>query len=246
VVVGVVAAVLLLVSLACNTLVPPRPAVEWDHSPEAVVLRATFCCGLVPQFYAENYIPEVQIWGDGRLIWVEELDGGARRVLVGALTETELAALLQRFVDAGFFGWADNYANYDITDGATQCLRLTLSSLSKSVCEYYEGAPAAFHTLYAEAASGAGAAGSEFVPAEGFLSVWPAQAPSSADDDVLDWDPAVTGLSLAEVAGEVPVDGNALALAWRVVNRSAWQPLVREGNGYYYLVVSIPGLNRLP
>ncbi len=236
--------ILLAVSLACNTLLPPRPAVEWDSSPEAVVLRGTFCCGLVPQYYAQNYIPEVTIWGDGRIVWVDDHGGGARSVSEGQLTEAELAALLQRLVDAGFFGWADNYANYNITDGATQCLRLNLLSTSKSVCEYYEGAPAAFHTLYSEAAGGAGATGTEFVPAQGTLAVFPVGDPSNlTPEDYLDWDPAVTGLSLADVSGEAPVDGNALALAWRAVNRSAWAPLVREGETFYYLVVTVPGLN---
>jgi len=234
----------LLTSLACNTLLPPRPAVEWDHSPEAVVLRGTFCCGLVPQYYAENYIPEVLIWGDGRIVWVDDQASGTRRVSEGTFTEAELAALLQRFVDAGFFGWADSYANYNVTDLPTQCLHLNLLSVSKSVCEYYEGAPAAFHTLYAEAASGAGAEGTEFVPTEGLLTVFPAGDPSNlTSEDYLDWDPAVTGLSLADVTGAAPVDGNALALAWRAVNRSAWSPLVREGETFYYLVVTIPGLN---
>jgi hypothetical protein len=232
------------VTLACNTLAPPRPAVEWDPSPTAVVLSATYCCGLVPLYYGENYIPDAQIYGDGRIVWVEDLEGGARRVNTGTLSAAELEALLQSVVDAGFFGWADNYANYNVTDLPNKCLHIFLTGATKSVCEYYEGAPAAFHELYREAANGAGAQASEFVPAEGVLSVSPTTEPYNVTvEDYLDWDPAVTGLSLATVTTPQTVDGNALALAWRAVNRNTWSPLVREGDVYYYLVVGVPGLN---
>jgi hypothetical protein len=238
------ALLLVLAALACNTLLPPRPTVDWDRSAASVVLSATYCCGLVPQYYAENYLPDVLIFGDGRIVWVEDLEGGARRVNEGVLSEAELAALLQSVVDAGFFGWADNYANYNVTDLPNKCLHVRLAEASKSVCEYYEGAPAAFHTLYREAASGAGTPAAEFVPSEGRLSVFPTVASDNlTPEDYVVWDPAVAGISLSQVTPEQIIDGNALALAWRAVNRSSWTPLVREGDDYYYVVVGIPGLN---
>jgi hypothetical protein len=236
--------ILVAAALACNTLAPPRPTVAWDPAPEAVVLRATECCGLVPPYYAENYIPEVHIWGDGRIVWVENQGRGARRLLEGALTEAQLEALLQRIVDAGFFGWADSYADYRVTDLPTQCLRVELSSQTKQVCEYYTGAPEAFHTLFAAVTGGAGAAGVEFIPAQAQLSVWPTQPSQNVKpEDYLDWDPAATGFSLAQVTGRRDVDGNALALAWRAVNRNLWFPLVRDGDDFYYVVVTVPGLS---
>jgi hypothetical protein len=165
-------------------------------------------------------------------------------VYEATLSEAEMRALLQDIVDAGFFGWADNYANYNITDLPTQCLFVQLAEGSKSVCEYYEGAPAAFHTLYGEAASGAGAEATEFVPTEGVLIATPTTEPYNVTtEDYLAWDPTATGLSLATVTAQQPIDGNALALAWHAVNRNTWAPLVKEGDTYYYLVVLVPGLN---
>src|SRR6185503_4022675 len=112
-------------------------------------------------------------WGDGRIVWVQQNNSGAREVLTGALTPDQMTALLQTYVDAGFFGWNTNYGNYNITDGATQCLSVALTSLTHQVCEYYEGAPAKFHELYGTAAGGAGARGTPFVPTQGYVTSYP-------------------------------------------------------------------------
>src|SRR5688500_299185 len=115
--------VLILASLACNTLIPPRPEVNWDTRPEALIVRGTFCCGFVPEMVYQNYIPDVQIWGDGRMIWTQ--NGSAtnqRRVLEAYLSPNEMTQLLQRAVDDGFFGWQDSYADYSVTDMPSQCL----------------------------------------------------------------------------------------------------------------------------
>src|SRR6185295_2367504 len=110
----------------------------------------TFCCGLVPITLVQNYIPDVQIWGDGRMVWTQSSStGNQRRVLEAHLTPEQMTGVLQRAVNDGFFGWKDSYADYTVTDYPSQCLVITLTSTSKTVCEYFKGAPKAFHTLYA-------------------------------------------------------------------------------------------------
>lgn len=245
------AAVLLLpvalaAGLACNTLRPPRPAVEWDPSPAAVVLRATNCCGLVPQYYAQNYLPEAQVWGDGRIVWVESISGPDRRVLEATLPAGRLEALLRAFVDNGFFGWEDLYGDFSVTDLPTKCLDVALTSASKSVCSYNNGGPVMYHNLYNEVVGAGGASGVEFVPERAYLTAYPRafQTPP-APDSYLNWPVDSFGLSLADAAQGIWVDGEALAFAWRVVNANSWAPLVREGEAYYDLVVLVPGISQV-
>src|SRR5690242_7921307 len=95
---GLAAAALALASLACATLLGPRPAAEWDSDPNTVVLSVTTCCDGEPAWMSENYIPEVQIWGDGRLLWVEHNSAGGRRLLTGTLTPEALRAFLRQYV----------------------------------------------------------------------------------------------------------------------------------------------------
>jgi len=243
---AVVLAALLAAGLACQTVLGPRPPVAWDPDPQALVLSATFCCGLAPSWVTENYIPEVQIWGDGRIVWVERNQAGGQRVLTGVLTPDQLAALLQQYVDAGFFGWDSLYGDFEITDGASQCVRVALASVSKEVCEYYSGAPEAFRRLYSVAASGAGAAGEAFVPTQGYVIAdrQNYSMPPTGDDYLL-WPAESLGVSLDDLWDGAWLEGAPLAFAWRVVAGDTWQPLVRQGEAYYLLTVRVPGISQM-
>ena len=238
---------LVLAGLACNTLVPPRPEVNWDTRPEARIVRGTFCCGFVPEMVYQNYIPDVQIWGDGRMIWTQSSSAnGQRRVLEAQLTPGEMTQLLQRAVDDGFFGWKDNYADYSVTDMPSQCLSIELSSVSKSVCEYYTGAPKAFHTLYAYLADGAGLSGADFVPTRGYLkSELQNYGGQPAPPVSLQWPADSLGFSLSEATNGKWVEGEALAFAWRVVNENPWGETIQDGEDYYQITVQIPGVNQV-
>ncbi len=242
----VCAAGLLGAGLACATVLGPRPAVAWNPDPGTLVLSASGCCGPVPAYVAENYIPAVRVWGDGRLVWVERNSNGGRRVLTATLTPDQLTALLQPAVEAGFFGWQDAYGEPDRADGTAQCLTVALASVTKQVCEYYEGAPEAFHVLYTAAANGAGAAGAAYAPTQGYVTVYPQtySMPPTGDDYLL-WPADSLGLALADNAGGQWLEGAALAFAWRVVTGDTWQPLVREGDQYFLLTLRIPGVTQL-
>jgi hypothetical protein len=237
-------ATLLVAALACNTLLPPRPALEWDASPEAVVIQATFCCGFVPMEVAVNYIPDATVWGDGRIVWVLQSAGGGRQVLEGRLSADEMRALLGQFVDAGFFGWDDSYANYNVTDLASQCLTVSLTGEHKTVCEYYEGAPRAFHTLYDYVSGGAGAVGADYVPERGYVTAYPLTEFDPAGLQVWPWPAEAAGFSLAEAGGGRWVEGEALQTAWTAVNGSFWGHALQDGDSYYRLTVQVPGLSQ--
>jgi hypothetical protein len=239
----VVCFALALAAVACQALATPGPEVKWDASADKVIIRATFCCGLVPQGYAENYIPDVQVWGDGRILWAQTGSSGERRVREGHLTESELKALLERMVDDGFFGWEDNYADYTVTDMPSQCLSVELAGKTKSVCEYYKGAPEAFHQLYDHIAGGAGTTGADFAPTKAFLTAAPRTFSGPVQPD-LHWPADSVGFSLSEAVSGKWVEGEALELAWRVVNAKQWGGVVQDGDTYYQLVVQVPGVSQ--
>jgi hypothetical protein len=236
---------LALAAFACSAVstATPTPAITWDTSPDKVIVRLTFCCGLVPESFALNYLPDAQVWGDGRILWAQTSNSGERRVLEARLTESEMKALFQRMMDDGFFGWQDNYADYTVTDMPSKCLSVELTGKSKSVCEYYKGAPQAFHDLYAHIASGAGAAGADFVPEKAFLTAAPRTFSGPVQPD-LHWPVDSLGFSLSEAVGGKWVEGEAAELAWRVVNKNQWGHVVQDGDTYYQLVVQVPGVSQ--
>ncbi|MDX1436384.1 MAG: hypothetical protein R3335_06220 [Anaerolineales bacterium] len=223
----------------------------WDTDPEALIISATFCCGFAPQLALTNYIPDAQVWGDGRVVWVEQSDDGSRRVLEGHIDLGELELLLNRIKDAGFFEWDEYYSNPQVADFADKCINVNLLEGEKSVCEYYEGAPAAFHELYALLSEGAGAPdGEDYAPESGFLTVIPlgSDVPTESVDAMLNWDAPGLGISLSVVEDEggAWVSGTTLEAAWQVVNQRPWNPLVQEGDSFYMLGLQVPNLSMVP
>jgi hypothetical protein len=236
---------LLLASLACNTLLPPRPLVEWDPSPEALIVQANTGGGML---YEPNAMPEARLWGDGRLVWVIYDGSGARQVLAAMLTSDEVGHVLQGFVDAGFFGWDDHYSPGIVYDAPSTCLNVNLLTRSKSVCETLSGAPRAFGRLYGDLAAGAGQAGSAFVPERGYLSLTdlgPALPAGSAV--TAEWPAEALGVALADVAATPGqwLEGEALAFAWGTTNAAPLYPILHEGEHYYQAQLLVPGVTTM-
>jgi len=230
----------LLAALACNTLLPPRPELKWDTSPDAVIIETYVTGGMMPINYQMNSIPEARVWGDGRILWVE-WEGGGRRVLEGRLAEAEMRALLQKISDAGFFGWENFYQPRGrIYDAATTTLTVNLLNTRKSVSEYFSGAPAKFHELTAYLSAGAGATGADFTPVRAYLTALPVGDPSIKADYV--WPEERAGFTLAEATGGRYVEGEALAFAWQVVNQNL-NAVVESGGRRYRLLVQVPGVS---
>lgn len=235
---------LLLGTLACNTLLPPRPAVEWDSAPDRLIVQAYTGGGML---YEPNAMPDARLWGDGRLVWVTYTGSGARQVFTATLTPDEMRALLASFVDAGFFGWDDHYSPGIVYDAPSTCLNVTLLSEVKSVCETLSGAPRAFGRLYSEVAGGAGHANTAalLVPQRGFLSVTPiGPALPSGNAVTAEWPAAAVGLALADVANSEGawIEGPALSLAWEAINAEPLYPILHDGEGYYQAQLMVEGV----
>ena len=221
---------LALALLACNALAP-KPKAEWDTSPEALTVEASVTGGLAPTNFTENYIPDARLWGDGRLVWVEQTSGG-RRVLEAHLTTQEMTDLINSFASKGFFGLKDFYEpKVMVMDGANTTLTVNLSSLSKSVTiSTGADAPKAFSELFALVSGGAGATGADFTPTTGYLKVYPTG--NGAGQESYHWPKESLGFGLDEVGAGKYVDGEALAFAWQIVNEGYYTAVESGGKSY--------------
>lgn len=229
-----------LAALACVTVLPPRPVLGWDTSSETVVIEAYVVGGMVPMNYYQNYIPEVRVFGDGRVVWVEWQDA-RRTVLEGRLTQNELRTVLEEFSSAGFFGW-ENFYEPDgvIYDAPTSTLHVNLLSINKSVSEYVEGAPAQYDVLWARVAHGAGATGAEFMPQNGYLLATLINGTNLLITHT--WPDEAAGLVLSEVTAGQYVQGEALASAWRIINENQYAVIESDG-ALYSISLQIPGIS---
>ena len=230
------------------TLTPTSPVgeVRWDTSPATLVVRyysPNTTAGLAGAYDRRYYVPEVQAWGDGRVIWVaRELE--SRRVLEGRLTIEQMGNLLRRIVDAGFFAWEDRYCTLGGTSFPFRHLALNLLGQSKEVSEH-GGAPKAFYDLVEFLKGGAGAEGHDYAPELGYLTV-ESLGPVGTDEGTnsLKWPDDAAGFTLDEVGDWRYIGGEALAFAWHAVNQYTRAPVYVESKGQLYtIMVQIPGLS---
>jgi hypothetical protein len=194
------------------------------------------------------YLAEAQIWGDGRIIWVER--GPTQRVLLGFLSDEHMASLLERIIEAGFFNWDDYYSSaFPPTDTPARCIEVRLEDRSKQVCELEDGAPLAFEEIHSTLTGGAGAGGSDYVPETGYLSSFKLDESALRANGYplpkpdLEW-PDGLGISIAEATQGVWIDGEPLAEIWRAAMTSDFQlPVVADESGTYRLLVQVSGVS---
>jgi hypothetical protein len=220
----------------------PVPPLEWDPDPEVLVVSGTACCGLTTRIVAMTYIPDFQIWGDGRFVWVQYTEG-QRSVFERQLQSDEMSELLARIGDYGFFGWQAQYANYSVADLPNQCISVFLIGSEKSTCEYYEGAPAAFHELYDLLSAGAGFEGQSFVPAESYLigEKIPVLAGETLNQDV-EWTTGTVEVPENPELG-VSVEGDLLEGLWKAANAAPFGTIVWDGENYFNVGLQVPGVS---
>ena len=215
--------------------------VRWDPSPSALIVRyysPHTTAGLAGAYDRRYYVPEVQMLGDGRIIWVRR-EGTGRRVLEGRLTPDQMKAFVQRIVDAGFFGWEDEYYTLGGNSYPPMVLSVSLIGRSREVSEH-GGAPDAYYELVEYLTGGTGAAGYDYVPTQGYLTAAP--GPEAADAPT--WPDATAGITLDQVGGGRYVEGQALAFAWRLVNQNPTSPVYARSKGQVYsIMVQIPGVS---
>ena len=221
---------------ATESFEAPLPPLIWVPLAEFTPITGSFCCGFTTPEFIRNYLPDFEIRGDGSYRWVEYAEGGSRQVMQAQLTQDEIGEILSGLATAGFFGWKDRYANDFIADYADKCITVRLLEVEKQVCEYYEGAPEAFHTLFADLSRGAGREGEEFIPESGLLQL------TRFDVDFvtpqLAWDDDSLALSAIPPEG-LTISGPALETLWRTLNQAPWGPVVEEAGVYYIYTIQL-------
>ncbi len=103
----VVSASFYLAGCSLFTSEPTQPIIEWDSSPEAVIIEAAspikqYHPSLSPDL-TRNYIPEGRVSGDGRVIWAVYAEDGSRTVFEGYLTRDQMTDLIARFCRCWLF-----------------------------------------------------------------------------------------------------------------------------------------------
>lgn len=223
------------------------PPLIWDTNPDTRIVLATFCCdGPVIEELVRPYIPEAQVWGDGRFLWTKRDDNGVRQVMVKQLTTDEMTELLQEITTSGFFDWEQQYVGEPVVDAASQCLTITLTNQTKTVCATHGGAPDAFYALFDWFSQGAGMSGALYWPERAYLTGFQlADTVTPLLEPDLGWPESLANVPVAEAVTGLWLDeGEALRLLWEAANHSLYHmPVVGDGDKRYRIILQLPGVS---
>lgn len=243
IVIGLV--VLVILAGALYLFVPPKIKAEWDTSPDTRIIVVGYL-GEVDY----NYIPDVQVWGDGHITWVEHDANKNRQVLESYLSEDEITKLINQLIDASFFkGY--RRLNWRFI-GFGEYLGINLSDVHHQVIitPHPEHDNEQILELVSFLKSGAGAEGTAFVPKVGTLLAYPLKTTDFPQDEEAShqWLDDEFGYGLEEVYANEPhneklVAGKELEFAWKIVNSPS--PLVESRGKVYWIAVVIPKVSGL-
>jgi hypothetical protein len=217
-------------------LLPPKPKADWDFSSEARIITVGYR-GEVDY----NYIPDVQVWGDGHIVWVIHDPNGNRRVLEGYLSQEKMKDLINQFIDADFF---EGYRRFDWDTDFGQYISINLSNISHEITEA-DDINNSIDRLVGFLKSGAGVKGTNLIPTNGKLIVYKYREVELPDDIEVKYkwpddkfEYGLESIHSKKPHNEIQISGEELEFAWEIVNTSS--PLVESNGEVYWIAVVIP------
>lgn len=213
------------------------PVEKWNESPNKVIVWSDPGCMHIDI----NYIPTVQVWGDGRIIWIEHNSEGRRIVWEGHITHTEMTQIVNGLINMGFFRFGFGNEKYCVGEFLTVELSSVLSRhrVNPENMKLSE--------MYSFLKTGAGVISKEFMPETGLLYAYPIEDVGLPADTETEyhWPDDKFGYNLEEVHtqnnGE-NITGEELQFAWEVVNSKI--SVVKSNDKMYWIAVEVPGVSR--
>ncbi len=223
------------------TSLPAPSEVAWEADPNALILRYWSPDRSPGPYAVTSIIPPLQIWGDGRVIWLSSGTVNYQRQLTeGYLSPDQLREMLQRIAAAGFFAWKDFY------QGAAplpyRILAVKLAGRPAHRVWVAENAPEGFGDLvnYLLALPGNAGQAKPYVPASALLRATQIPSPEPGSD-IPAWPEAGYSLEEASAGAGISIDGETLRFAWNLVNEDPAAPALVQSQGKsYYITLAVP------
>jgi hypothetical protein len=227
---------------------PLSPTATWDTSPDKKIIEMGFA-GEVDY----NHISDVQIWGDGYIVWVKYDVSGKRQVREGYLSKEEMTRLINQLIEAGFFGGYRRFNRFNLDVQWGNFLEVNLSNIDHLVTidprSGYNNQQVLGLVDFLR--NGAGVTGTEFIPKNGTLLVYPIEEldkkeyPQNSKADY-EWPDEEFGYSLETIYRNKPrnereITGKELDFAWEIVNKP--KPLVESKGKIYWIAVIVPKIS---
>jgi hypothetical protein len=241
----IVVLTLVLLIAACRTAPPATTIpniVTWDHSPQAVVFQAAIVGG-----ESDFQAPNCTIYGDNRIVWVNELGPSQIQVLEDRLPNSTINAFAQ------YLAVNERIYTYEA--------RLKAVQAQADINPVVETVEINVNDIPHKADSFGGWDGDWFprvlgtckqlsqtpvlvAPTSGWVSAQ--SVPFDMTPPITSWDAKATGLSLSSVTDGQPhwISGATAATLWNTLHSLPSNTIFEDGSDYFVVALQVPGITR--
>jgi hypothetical protein len=222
--------------------------VQWDTNPSTVVFRAEVRGGQAEgSFLSRNDIPPCTIYGDNRIVWTNNVGGGAAQVLYDQVTNERIIDFVNYLaINEQFYTYeagADSALPSDVSP-VVETLTLFVNNDDRQTdalggwsINYYERILESCRRISSEPVL--------FEPEGGWVSAELVAYDSSAP--LIVWNSAAAGLSFGELATSGQprwITGDLVRVLWNTLRESAYDVRFDEGDNQYHVALQVPRVTR--
>ncbi len=220
--------------------------IQWDRSPTSVVFRADVIGG-DDDFSARSAIPLCTVYGDNRVVWINELDGFNIEILYDRVSDDAVRSFVEYLTVNERVYTYDWQFDSILTDDAIAPVAETVSVNVNGVqhrADAFSGWDPEWFRRVLDACKSISAEPVLFQPDGGWLSAQ--VAPYNSQAPIIEWDTASAGFSLESVVDGEPrwMIGAPMLTLWDDLRRLPSSLLYLEGDSYYTLALQIPDIMR--
>lgn len=220
--------------------------IGWDKNPASIVFRADAEVNNEPLAPALNRLPLCTLYGDGHLVWINQIQGGGEEVLEAYIDDQRIRRFLEFVIrDMRFFDMP-NYADSQLPpDGLALVETLSLNTGGQvRTLRNYSIWPEDRYVNILNACKGMTSAPASYLPRGGWVTVREAGTDRSAVQ--IRW-PVTASFRMADVAAAdraLWVSDASVRVLWNSIRQSNRTAQFVEGEKVYDVIVQVPLISR--
>lgn len=224
-----------------------QPVIQWNRDPYQVVFRAEVVGGdNTDALYRLNDVPPCTVYGDGRIVWLQESSGtGITQVLFDYLSDDLLMDFIWTIaIEGKIYDYGEGFSLEIPSSEVPVYERLTVEvNDRRHVTDAFAEWPDRYYTDILEHCRTIAPTPRVFEPDAAWLSVQAVEYDASIPSVI--WEADASGLSMNEISGSQEkrwIEGNNVRVLWRVLRENSPDIQFNENENYYQLALQVPGV----
>lgn len=239
--------------MGCQQAVPPTPSprvggngiINWVRDPNVIIFRADIVGGATPDFVQLSETPQCTIYGDNRVVWVNEVSAPAFEVLIDVVGDEAITRFIEYLtIQERVFSYAS--ATQPPESSADPVLEQVIIDVSgqRYVVDNTSGWDADWFNRVLNLCKRISSTPILYEPSGGWLTVRRVDDVPAAPK--IYWQPGQNGLTLSILnEGERYWQTGAAALSvWRLLYSLPYTAQIVEGDAVYQMALQVPGITR--